>query len=218
MKLICETIDNSIHAISEEIDEATQQKNLYIEGIFVQAEKKNRNGRIYPKRILENAVATYVKEYVSASKALGELNHPQTPVVNPENAAILIKNLTWNDNDCYGKALVLDTPKGNIVRGLLNGGVKIGVSSRGLGSVKNENAVSVVEDDYTIQAIDVVSNPSGIDCWVDGILENTEFFYKNGILIEQEIDTAKQHIKEYDLENISEDFNRFLAKCLRKIS
>jgi hypothetical protein len=151
-------------------------KNLFIEGIFAQAELKNRNGRIYPKPIMESAINKYIKEYVQSKRALGELSHPENrPQVKPEMASHLITELRMDGNNVYGKAKVLNTPQGQIVRGLLEGGVQLGVSTRALGSVKEQNGNQVVQNDLSLHAVDVVSDPSGIDCWVNAINESREW-------------------------------------------
>ncbi len=157
-------------------DNNSGKKDLFIEGIFAQAELKNRNGRVYPKQIMESAVNKYIKEYVDSKRALGELSHPENrPTVKPELASHLITKLTMEGNDVKGKAKILNTPQGQIVKGLLEGGVQLGVSTRALGSVKEQNGVSVVQPDFQLHAVDVVGDPSGIDCWVNAINESTSW-------------------------------------------
>jgi len=156
----------------EVLTEQTEQgKQLYIEGIFAQAERKNGNGRIYEKHIMEGAIDKYIKEYVSKRRALGELNHPEYPTVDPAEAAIRITELKWNGNDVYGKALVLNTPKGQTVKGLLEGGFNMGVSTRALGSLKEKNGVKYVQDDLMFTAVDCVDNPSAPDAYVNTLSE-----------------------------------------------
>lgn len=151
-------------------------KNLFIEGIFAQAELKNRNGRIYPKAVMESAINKYIAEYVQGNRALGELSHPENrPTVKPELASHLITELKMDGNNVQGKAKILNTPQGQIVRGLLEGGVQLGVSTRALGSVKEQNGSQVVQNDLQMHAIDVVGDPSGIDCWVNAINESTDW-------------------------------------------
>ena len=151
-------------------------KNLFIEGIFAQAELKNRNGRIYPKAVMESAINKYIAEYVQGNRALGELSHPENrPTVKPELASHLITELKMDGNNVQGKAKILNTPQGQIVRGLLEGGVQLGVSTRALGSVKEQNGSQVVQNDLQMHAIDVVGDPSGIDCWVNAITESTDW-------------------------------------------
>lgn len=181
---------------SEVLDEATGKKDFFIEGIFLQSEQKNRNGRIYPKKILSREVGRYMKEYVDTKRALGELNHPATPQVNPERASHLIVALKEDGNNFVGKAKILNTPMGNIVRGLLEGGVQIGVSSRGLGTLKESNGVKVVQEDFYMSTIDIVSDPSAPDAFVNGIMEGVEWIYENGILSQKAIEDIKEEIEE----------------------
>ena len=214
MKLIAEHEIGNVNLIREGIDEKTGEKTLFMEGIFAQAEKKNRNKRIYPKKVLEGAMEKYIEEYVKKSRALGELNHPKEVAPNPERACILIQDLKWKDNDVYGKAKVLSTPMGELVKTLIKDGVQLGVSTRGVGSLSEKNGQTLVESDYTISAIDVVSNPSGIDCWVNGVLENVEYYYDNGVLCECTAEEYLLHKKKGSIIQIEEDFNKFLANLV----
>lgn len=214
MRLISEITEE--YQTSEQLDEATGTKTTYIEGIFAQADLKNRNGRVYPKTVLEKAINDYNANYVMTDRALGELNHPTAPQVDPERACIKIESLEWAGPNVIGKAKVLSTPKGQLLQSLIKDGVKLGVSTRGLGSVRksrfNNEDVSLVEDDYQIRAIDVVHNPSGIDCFVNGILENVEFYYENGILCEREIELIKENVRKNDINSIISDFTNFINK------
>lgn len=209
MKLIAENEIGNLTLITEAND-ADGKKAMYIEGIFAQAEKVNRNKRTYPKDVLESAIATYIKDYVNTKRAIGELNHPSEFAPNPERACILINELKWDNNDVLGKAKILSTPQGEIVKSLLRDGVQLGVSTRGMGSLDEKGENSVVKDDYVISAIDVVSNPSGIDCWVDGVLENVEFYYKNGVLCECSTEEYLKHKKIGDLKALKKDFDKFI--------
>ncbi len=212
MKLITDTIFRN-----KSLVEATSDgQSLFIEGIFAQAEKKNRNGRVYPKRILENAVAEY-KTLIMEHRALGELNHPTSPSVNPERACIKITELNWNGDNVYGKAKVLKTKCGETVAALLNDGVRLGVSTRGLGSLNKDGGRTLVEDDYSIQAIDVVHNPSGIDCWVDGILENVEFYMERGVIKESEANNAIKNVKRNNIVGVRRDIQSFMNKLNKNI-
>lgn len=210
MKLIAEHEMGNVNLIREGLDESTGKKTLFIEGVFAQAEKKNRNKRIYPKKVLESAIEKYIEEYVAKNRALGELNHPKEVAPNPERACILIQSLDWKNNDVYGKAKVLSTPMGEIVKSLINDGVQLGISTRGVGSIKEQNGQTLVESDYSISAIDVVSNPSGIDCFVNGILENIEFYYDKGVLCECTAEEYLTHKKKGSIIQIEEDFHNFL--------
>lgn len=206
MKFLRESIDTSdIKIITEGI-----QKELFIEGIFAQAEKQNRNGRVYPKKIMESAVNKYIKEFVSSRRALGELSHPENrPTVKPELASHLITEFRMDGNNVMGKAKVLNTPQGQIVKGLLEGGVKLGVSTRGLGSVTEKAGATYVGDDYTLMAVDVVSDPSGIDCWVDAINESQDWVITGDGRIVEEIrkELKKQKLTE---ERALSMFSKFL--------
>lgn len=175
MKLITEVTEDVRTIIEEGVD---GKKNLFIEGVFMQANIKNRNGRLYPVNILENEVNRYIKEKVSTNRALGELNHPASPQVNPERACIRICELNRDGNNFLGKALVLNTPMGNIVRGIMEGGGQIGVSSRGMGTLKQSGMVTEVQSDFRLAtAADVVSDPSAPDAFVNGIMEDVEWFF-----------------------------------------
>ncbi len=210
MKLIAENEVNNIISVNEAKD-SSGEKSMFIEGVFAQAEKQNRNKRIYPKKVLDEAVKTYIADYVSKSKAIGELNHPAQFAPNPERACILIKELVWDGNDVLGKAKVLSTPQGEIVKALLRDGVQLGVSTRGMGSLEEKGAETVVKNDYVISAIDVVSNPSGIDCWVDGVLENVEYYWKNGVLVEATAEEYLRHKRASDASVLKEDFAKFIG-------
>lgn len=173
------TIKNFLVECSNNIEVLTEEtkngKQLYIEGIFAQAEKKNGNGRIYERSIMESAVGKYNDQYVSKNRALGELNHPSRPFPDPAEAAIRITEMRMDGDNVMGKALVLNTPKGQIIKGLLEGGFALGVSTRGLGSLKEKNGAKYVQDDFMMTAVDAVDNPSAPDAYVSGIMENTQW-------------------------------------------
>lgn len=158
-----------VDVLTEQTDTGTK---LYIEGIFAQAEKKNGNGRIYKHQILENAINTYNAQYVAKRRALGELNHPDRPFADPAESAVLIESLKWDGDNVIGKALVMTTPKGQIVKSLLEAGFNLGVSTRGLGSLTVKSEAKYVNDDYEMTAIDAVDNPSGPDCYVNALMES----------------------------------------------
>lgn len=187
-------------------------KSLFIEGVFAQAEKKNRNGRIYPKKIMESSVGKYITEYVSKNRAMGELSHPENrPTVKPELASHLITVLEMRDNDVYGKAKILNTPQGKIVQGLLEGGVSLGVSTRGLGSITERAGTTYVCDDYCIMAVDVVGDPSAPDAWVNAVNEGAEWLITDdGRIVEQ----ARKEIKKQKLNEATmlKMFQDFLGK------
>lgn len=169
------------------------KKNLFIEGIYMQGEKKNRNGRIYPMHILDREAKRYNEQYVLKNRALGELNHPPTPVVDPKNACHMVTKLWKEDNNWHGKSKVLSTPMGAIVAGLIDDGVELGVSTRGLGSLKESKGSKVVQSDFFLGAVDVVSDPSAQEAWVQGIYEGKEWAVPNDqaqVEMMKEIDTA----------------------------
>jgi hypothetical protein len=192
MKLITEYNCN-IKTLVEKREDGN--KDLYIEGIFLQAEAKNRNGRIYPVNLLEREVNKYNKEYVKTGRAMGELNHPDSPIVDPKNASHLITALEQNGNDFYGRAKILNTPNGNIVRGLLEGGVKLGVSSRGMGTLKRSNGIDEVQSDYVLSTVDIVADPSAPKAFVNGIMEGVDWIYENGVLTARDIEEYKKEVE-----------------------
>jgi hypothetical protein len=191
MLLITEHND-SIELLTEKNADGT--KSHFIEGIFMQSEQKNRNGRMYPKQTLMKEVARYNTEYVQKSRAMGELGHPDGPTVNLERVSHLITSLKEDGNDVRGKAKILDTPYGNIVKNLMKEGAKLGVSSRGMGSLKEKDGVNEVQGDFLLAAVDIVSDPSAPDAFVDGIMEGKEWIWDNGVLQEKQIECYKQCI------------------------
>lgn len=213
MKLITETIFSD-YAVKEVLDEATGKKNLFIEGVFMQSEVKNRNGRIYPRRILEKEVQRYVSEYVNQGRAIGELNHPEYPTPNPERASHLITSLRSEGNDFIGKAKILNTPMGNIVRGLLDDGVKLGVSSRGLGSLSEDNDAKVVQDDFYLSCVDIVGDPSAPSAFVNGIYEGVEWVYQNDRLVKAAESIKRNLDRQFNEAKAVDSFHKFL-KTLR---
>lgn len=193
MKLITE-LQTNVQLISEAVD--GQKKNLFIEGIYMQAEIKNKNGRVYPKSILKKEVDRYIKENVELRRnAYGELGHPSGPTINPDKISHLIVSLREDGNDYVGRAKILDTPMGNIARSLLEGGGGIAVSSRGIGSLRqNGDRMQVCEDFMLATAGDIVINPSAPDAFVDGILEHKEYFWENSLLKERDLEQARKDL------------------------
>ena len=192
MKLITENIE-SVELITEEKD---GEKKLYIEGVFLQSEVKNRNGRVYPFKVLDNEVKRYHEEYIKPGRALGELGHPDGPTVNLDRVSHRIVSLKAEGNNFIGKAHILDTPNGKIAKSLLGEGVKLGVSSRGMGTLDKQEGVSYVMDDFMLAtAADIVADPSAPDAFVNGIMEGKEWVWNNGILKEQTVDKYQQAIK-----------------------
>lgn len=194
MKLIAEYTDGSDLQVITERTKDGGSKHI-IEGIFMQAESKNRNGRIYERKILENAVNKYVNEQVLTGRAVGELNHPEGPSINLDKVSHKITELRFDGNNVMGKASILNTPMGNIVSGLLEGGVKLGVSSRGMGSLESRNGTMYVKDDFMLATVDIVQDPSAPEAFVNGIMEGVDWIWDNGILKPQEIELIETEIK-----------------------
>jgi hypothetical protein len=195
MKLITEYIPGAAHSLYE-ADEKSGQKKLYIEGIFMESAKVNRNKRIYPTPILESAVNLYIDEEVKTGGAIGELNHPASPIPNPKEMSHKIIQLEKRDTDFWGKAVVLNTPNGNIVRAALDEDVRLGVSSRGLGGVKDVNGINEVQKGYVLKCVDVVHNPSAINAFVNGIMEGVEYLVDGSTIDQNDVDRIEQSIKK----------------------
>ena len=212
MKLITESIED-IQILTEEKD---GKKTLYIEGVFLQSEIKNRNGRIYPFDVLNKEVERYSEEYVKAGRALGELGHPDGPTVNLDRVSHKITSLKAEGNNFMGKARILDTPMGKIAKSLLGEGVKLGVSSRGMGSLKEDNGVKYVSDDFMLAtAADIVADPSAPDAFVNGIMEGKEWVWEGGLLRERQIQEMKKEIDNASKVELEEKmlqaFDKFLS-------
>jgi hypothetical protein len=214
MKLIAEYTDNNLECFSEAKEDGG--KNHFIEGVFMQSESKNRNGRIYPRKIMESAVNKYVKEQVKTRRAVGELNHPEGPTVNLDKVSHIIESLDWNGNDVVGKARILETPMGKIVKGLLDGGVQLGVSTRGMGSLENRNGAMYVKDDFILSTVDIVQDPSAPTAFVNGIMEGVEWIWNNGIIESQVIEKMETEIKKASRADLYEvqtrEFKNFLSE------
>ena len=214
MKLISEFTENDIEFITEQ-DKKTGKKGYKIRGIFAQAEKKNRNGRIYPMPIIEKAVNKYDTEQVQRGRAVGELNHPEGPPVNLDKVSHKINKLEFQGNDVVGEASILETPMGQVVKGLLDGGVTFGVSTRGMGSLSQRNNAMVVNDDYILNAVDIVQDPSAPGAFVNGIMEGVEWVWNNGIIEAQTIEKMETEIKKAPRADLYEtqvrEFKNFLS-------
>jgi hypothetical protein len=213
MKLIKEHIQD-VEYITEENN---GKKNYTIKGIFLQAEMKNRNGRIYPKEILQREVTRYNKEFINQNRAFGELGHPDGPTVNLERVSHMIKKLYPDGNNFIGEAKIMDTPYGKIVKNLIDEGAKLGVSSRGMGSLSTQRGANYVKDDfYLATAADIVADPSAPDAFVEGVMEGKEWIWDNGILVEKEIDQLKREIEAAKRTQLAEIkarvFKNFLSK------
>ncbi|UNH61295.1 prohead core scaffolding protein and protease [Synechococcus phage S-SZBM1] len=192
MKLITETIEDAKVIITEG---KNGQKKTYIEGVFLQGDITNRNGRMYPVSTLEREVEKYNENFVSKGRALGELGHPDGPIINLDRVSHLITSLKREGNNFIGKARILDTPMGRVAKELLDEGVKLGVSSRGLGSIKEQNGVKIVGEDFMLAtAADIVADPSAPDAFVNGIMEGKEWIWNNGNIHESKLENIKKRI------------------------
>ena len=211
MKLITEQI-NDTKVITEG---KGSNKRTFIEGVFLQGAIKNRNGRMYPLQTLTKEVEKYNEYYIKKGRAMGELGHPDGPTINLDRVSHLITSLRQEGNNYVGKARILDTPMGRVAKELLDEGIKLGVSSRGLGSIKEENGVKVVCDDFVLAtAADIVADPSAPDAFVNGIMEGKEWVWSNGGISEQKLDSIKSRIDQASRTQIAERkvsaFNEFL--------
>jgi hypothetical protein len=179
------------------------KKGVFIEGIFMQADKQNKNGRLYPKRIMENEIGRY-QDLIREKRSLGELGHPPNPQINLNQVSHLITELKFSGSDIYGRAKILDTPMGKIVQNFIEEGVGLGVSSRGLGSLKEKNGVNEVQDDFHLATVDIVADPSAPDAFVQGIMESAEWILENGLWKTIDIELAQNAIKKTSKANLSE--------------
>jgi len=214
MKLITE-INEQVNLINESTESG--QKEFFIEGVFLQSNLKNRNGRMYPEGVMDREVGRYITEYIDKKRAYGELGHPQGPTINLERVSHMTQRLIKNGTDYVGKAKIMDTPYGNIVKNLMLEGACLGVSSRGMGTLKEKNGVMEVQDDFWLAtAADIVADPSAPDAFVRGIMENKEWVWENGILKEKQIAEYKETIvksSKRDLEeNMLKVFKSFISK------
>lgn len=219
MKLITE-LNESVQYLSELNENG--KRDHYITGRFIVAEEKNKNGRKYPREVLENEVARYVREVVNAKRAFGELNHPAGPTINLDRVSHIITELKQDGNYFNGKAKITSTPMGEIARGLLESGGQLGVSTRGMGSLKEHNGAMVVQSDFKLSTVDIVSDPSGPGCFVNGIMENVEWVYDpvKGSWHEEKLHETKKHIRKMSRAQLEEQklaiFEEYLASLTVK--
>ena len=210
MKLIKEVYQD-VKYITESAEDG--KKNLYIEGIFTQSNKSNKNGRMYPKKVMESQVIKY-QDLINEKRSLGELGHPPTPTINLNQVSHMITELRMMGDDVYGKAKILSTPMGKIAESLIMEGAGLGVSSRGLGSVKMVNGINEVQDDFHLATVDIVADPSAPDAFVTGIMESAEWILENGIWKSIEIERAQKQIRSTSKNRLDEEklrvFKRFL--------
>lgn len=216
MKLISELVED-VEFISEG-DGAT--KNYFIEGVFLQSNIKNKNGRLYPKEIMKKEVGRYMKEYVDSKRAFGELGHPEGPGINLDRVSHMIVSLKENGDDFLGRAKIMDTPMGKIAKNLLDEGAKLGVSSRGMGSmIANKEGVNEVQGDfYLATAADIVADPSAPDAFVRGIMENADWMFVNGSWTYEKIDETKKLIEQTSRKQLEEVKLRVFENFLSSIS
>jgi hypothetical protein len=217
MKLIKE-LNEDLQFIIEESSE-NGKKSLFIEGVFLQANLKNRNGRMYPKEIMAKEVNRYIKEQVSTKRAYGELGHPEGPNINLDRVSHMIVSLREDGNNWIGRAKILDTPMGNIASSLIKEGAGLGVSSRGLGTLKEVNGINEVQDDFMLAtAADIVADPSAPDAYIQGIMEGKEWVFVKGVWQDREIEETKNLIKKTSSRNLSEAKVKAFETFLDKIS
>ena len=214
MKLIKE-INETVNYLVEEAD---GKKVLHIEGPFLVAEKKNRNGRLYEFNTLRKEVDRYTEEYINKHRAFGELGHPESPSINLDRVSHMITSLREEGTQWIGRAKILDTPMGNIARSLIEGGAQLGVSSRGMGSLKNVNGVNIVQPDfYLATAADIVADPSAPGAFVQGIMEGKEWMLVNGVWTEQDFDQAVQEVRKASSGEIEQVSLRIFENFMKKL-
>jgi hypothetical protein len=214
MKLITEYVEQELEVIAEAKKDGS--KNYFIEGVFMQSNQKNKNGRREDKKVLMSAVDKYVNEQVKTGRAVGELNHPEGPTVNLDKVSHKIEDLHWQGSDVVGKASILKTPMGQIVEGLLEGGVKLGVSSRGMGSLVQKNGAQYVGDDFMLSTVDIVQDPSAPSAFVNGVMEGVEWVWDNGLIQRRDLEEIETEIKSATRVQLPEveikAFKNFLSK------
>ena len=211
MKLITEQADD--FEVLTDLNEETGKKSYFIEGVFMQGDIKNRNGRIYPSSILENEMKRYSKDFIGQKRALGELGHPNGPTINADRVSHLIVEMKRDKNDFIGKAKILSTPMGEIVKNFIDEGVKIGVSTRGLGSVKPlKDGTMEVQNDFHLSTVDIVTDPSAPNAFVNGIMENVEYYYD----IAAGNWVARQSVEEV-IEEVQETVEKQYRKVVKRI-
>lgn len=217
MKLISELVEE-VKILVEEKTEG--KKEYFIEGVFLQGNLKNRNGRMYPVEVLDKEVARYNKEYIEKNRAYGELGHPQGPTINLERVSHMIKELKRDGSNFTGRAKIMDTPYGNIVKNLMQEGAQLGVSSRGMGSLKEtgKGVMEVQDDFYLATAADIVADPSAPDAFVRGIMEGVEWIWDNGVLKAQKIEEMKAVIEKASTKTLSEAKIKVFTDFFKELS
>lgn len=207
MRLITEVVEDC--NVATEINEETGKKSYFVEGIFMQGDIKNRNGRIYPAQILESEMVRYNKDFIETKRALGELGHPDGPTINGDRVSHLITDMKREGSNFIGKAKILGTPMGEIVKTFMDEGVTIGVSTRGLGSVKpTKDGIMEVQNDFHLATVDIVTDPSGPNCFVNGIMENAEYYYDIA---------AGNWIAQAPIEQVIEEIQEVVEKQINRV-
>jgi len=214
MKLITE-INEDIKYVKE--NTGNGEKNYFIEGIFMQSGVKNRNGRVYPQSTLLKECKRYITEYVDKGRALGELNHPTGPTVNLDRVSHIVKELHEDGNTIYGKAKVMDTPMGRIVKNLIEEGAQLGVSTRGMGSLKSKNGYQEVQEDFMLAAVDIVADPSAPNAFVNGIMEGREWILENGAWSVKDYENARKIIKNSSKSALNENMLKIFNNYFRSM-
>jgi hypothetical protein len=215
MKLFCD-INEEIQVLTEETEPG--KKNYFIEGIFLMCDQKNRNGRVYTFEMMNKKVNEYNNSFVKQKRAFGELGHPEGPTINLERVSHMITDLYSDKKNFIGRAKIMDTPYGKIVKNLIDEGAKLGVSSRGIGSLEEKNGINYVKDDYQLAtAADIVADPSAPEAFVRGIMEGKEWIYESGRLVERDIEQIKKDIKKASSRNLEEAKMKAFEKFLRNI-
>lgn len=218
MKLIVEEVSpEEVEVISESVN---GKKYMYITGPFMRSEIVNGNGRKYPLRVMENAVNKYNETYIKENRAFGEISHPSSHTINLDRVSHLIVSLVREGNDFIGKAKILETPMGLIAQKIMEGGGKLGVSSRGLGTLVEQNGIKIVQDDFRLAtAADIVSDPSAPNAFVTGLMENAEWVFENGLWSQETLEQAKKRINEakrHELEHVKlQSFNKLMLKLAK---
>jgi hypothetical protein len=219
MKLICEVLDQKLSLVKEAKEDG--RKNYFIEGVFLMGDKPNKNGRIYESKILAKEVARYTKELIETNRAYGELGHPAGPSINLDRVSHMIKSLRQEGSDFIGKAKITDTPMGNIVMNLLDEGANLGVSSRGMGTLKSNGGIMEVQDDFMLAtAADIVADPSAHKAFVRGVMENTEWVYDVAAgtwRAAEMVHEAKKEMKKMTVNQIDENSLRLFNKFLKTL-
>jgi hypothetical protein len=215
MRLIKEHTEEVKYLVEEKLGKG---KEYFIEGVFLQSNLKNRNGRVYPMEILDKEVKRYNEEYVAKNRAFGELGHPDSPTINLDRVSHMIKSLRREGDNFIGKAKIMDTPYGKIVKSLIDEGATLGVSSRGMGSLQSKGGISMVQDDFTLAtAADIVADPSAPNAFVEGVMESKEWVMVDGKFVEKDLQEAQRIIRKTSLRNLEEQKLRLFQYFLKKI-